>query len=125
MPLSKEQHGRYTLSLHKGQNVVTHFDLFLDLPESTELIHYSIGLNEWRKIAEQKDIKADSHKIKPLLKRGKNHRKKYATFSGAVSKNRGRVRVLKQGRFKACIHENNWPDTIKMTCLSNRFDKND
>ena len=87
----------FTLSLHFYPDFSTenHLDLFLDMKQKTGLIHYKVRLNEL------KDHRRSSSKEKIInLSLGRPHRKVYLKFQGDVSQNRGRIRILKQGKLR-------------------------
>ncbi|MDH5720405.1 MAG: hypothetical protein OEZ13_07245 [Spirochaetia bacterium] len=88
--------GRFSLLMHfYGRNhPENHLDLFLDIGENLPLAHYFCSLRDFRK--QKKDCLAYY-----ILRYGKPHRRRYLTYSGLISENRGKVRKLKKGKYKA------------------------
>ena len=85
--------GRYTLSLHfvgiNHQN--NHVDLFLDI-DKDHLVQYSYHYRS-ENVARLRGQKV-------LMKLGTPHRRRYLTYQGEISGGRGRVRILKSGKFR-------------------------
>ncbi len=84
--LTKE--GRYTLSLHKRPGERAHLDLFLDTG-AEKLSHYYLSLVDRKR-----------HSARQIFRRGQPHRQQYLHFSGSLSDNRGRVRIISRGRWR-------------------------
>ena len=101
--------GQFTLSFHyiSRGNPHNHLDLFLMLPGSVEAIQFRLPLYG----DENKKRQNKRHTQNPATRRGASwlgypgvpHRARYMSYSGALSKNRGRVRVLARGKFRTEI----------------------
>jgi len=99
--------GRYTLSYHYfGQkDVRNHIDLFLEVPEKEKLIQIRIN---------PKTIRNNKCTGTP----GTAHRRIYMEFQGKISNNRGKVRILKRGKYRTgvWILQKELPIIIKIAC---------
>lgn len=85
--------GRFTLSYHfySVRSEKNHFDLFLETGSDSLLIQFSLPAAGFRRA--EKDGRFE-------MKRGRDHRRKYLTYSGPIDNNRGRIRVLKTGLYR-------------------------
>ena len=79
---------KYTLSLHYYgfKNTNNHLDLFIDVDGTSELISYkTLNLN----------IISLNKGFQVYL--NQSHRRLYLNYSGYISNNRGKIRILKKG----------------------------
>ena len=99
--------GKYTLSYHfYGQkDIRNHIDLFLTIPEQEELLQIRI---KPQSILNKKCTGTP----------GTLHRRIYMEFQGKISNNRGKVRILKQGKYRTglWILKEELPIIIKIAC---------
>jgi len=81
--------GDFTLSYHYlGSNDRrNHLELFLDIDGKS-------ALETWRAFADYESTE-DKHRFFAAPP----HRRIYLTYSGAISRNRGRLRILRHGKF--------------------------
>ncbi|MCB1145640.1 MAG: hypothetical protein KDK38_02465 [Leptospiraceae bacterium] len=102
--------GQFTISFHWYElcDVRNHIDIFLFFPNATDLIHYSsarAGLKLTSTFTAQK---------------GKTHRLKYLHYSGRISGNRGRVRIISRGKFTCSKNFiDKLPQTVKFRVSPN------
>lgn len=103
MPM-KPLSGLFTLSYHSHPHKKNHLDLFLQLSPGKKLITYHIAPGQ--KEGEVTGV------------RGEDHRALYLNFEGAISRGRGKIKILKQGIFIAPpeLLEKGGPQKVKMTC---------
>ncbi|MES0489795.1 MAG: hypothetical protein ABUK01_07385 [Leptospirales bacterium] len=98
---------RYTLSYHYfGQkDTRNHIDLFLEIPQQKKLIQIRI---------EPKMI--SNKRCTGTL--GSLHRSVYMEFQGNIANNRGKVRILKRGKYRTglWILKKDLPINIKIAC---------
>ena len=90
--------GRFSLLMHYyGRNhPENHLDLFLDIGVNLPLAHYFCRLKDFR---DQKKNNSQYY----TLTYGKPHRRRYLEYSGDISNNRGKVRRVKKGKYKASL----------------------
>jgi len=80
----------FTISYHFYgiKHCKNHWDVFINLNNKSKLLHYYIN-----KFSYKKDISI----YKNILFKGFLHRRRYLTYSGKVTKNRGTVKVIYKG----------------------------
>ena len=107
---------QYTLSFHfyGGKHQDNHLDLFLDMTHDISSHNTkNDGIETAGSISQEKPLITYKAFIKDRSQRSKNdvwemtlsesHRKVYMSHQGRVSKNRGKVRILRKG----CLHLSN------------------
>ena len=107
----KKVSGKFSLLMHfyGRKHPENHIDLFLDMGENFPLAHYFCSIDELKK---QKKKELNYY----ILSYGKPHRRRYLNYSGMISNNRGRVRKLRKGTYKASarLFQRPFRETIKI-----------
>lgn len=102
--------GDFTLSYHfyRANDARNHFDLFLDTDGESLL-------ETWKHIAYPKREKASEGL---LFLHASLHRRVYLTFEGVLSEERGRVRILRRGKFmRKATRESSSASVQDKSCL--------
>ena len=81
----------FTISYHFYgiSNDKNHWDVFIDINNKLKLLHYSISRDSFHKIKNK-----PFYSNKTVIMKGFLHRRKYLNFSGKITHNRGRIKVI-------------------------------
>ena len=90
---ARSMSGEFTLSYHfyATKDKRNHFELFLDTDGKS-------ALETWQHYGPLHDARSNGIRFQE----SNPHRREYLAFSGVISHGRGRLRILRRGRFSDC-----------------------
>lgn len=95
---------KFTISLHSNPpNKESHIDLFIETADKPELYHYYLPLSEFEKQGGVLHTQEKEQNTAIAFYPGSWHRKMYMHYQGTISKGRGQLKILRQGKLSILL----------------------